>query len=473
MRAFFVVIRAKRTTIWFMSVPSTLTATPVTHKRQLISWLETGCKPEHEWRIGTEHEKFLFDLKTLQPLAYEGENGIAVLLDELQAFKWLPVYEGDNVIGLQRGKEAISLEPGGQFELSGAPLPSLHDTAMELYHHLDEVGSVGRVLGFGALGLGHHPTATRDDIPWMPKGRYRIMRNYMPKVGQLGLDMMTRTCTVQVNLDFASERDMAQKLRTSLALQPVVGALFANSPFRDGVPSGDLSTRNRIWQDTDGQRSDPPAFVFQHGFSFERYVDWALSVPMYFVYRDGRYIDVAGSSFTDFMEGRLPQLPGEVATMSDWADHLTTLFPPVRLKRYIEMRGADMACTPELTLALPALWTGLLYDSVALDEAEQLILEWSANDRLRLHMASPRLGLDSPVMGRTLHDIAADLIAIAARGLARRGLKDINGADETLYLKPLQNLLHYRTTQAEALLRQYYDDWNRDISRVFRTCRLV
>lgn len=455
-----------------MSVPSAVVSTPVTHKRQLVSWLETGAKSPDRWRIGTEHEKFLFDRDTLKPLTYEGECGIAVLLDELQAFKWLPVFEGDNVIGLKRGDEAISLEPGGQFELSGAPLASLHDTAMEFHHHLDEISSIGRILDFAALGTGFQPKWTRDDTPWMPKGRYKIMREYMPKVGSLGLDMMKRSCTVQVNLDFADERDMVQKMRVSLALQPIVGALFASSPFKEGKPTGDLSYRNRIWQDTDNARSGPLEFAFQ-SFGFEQYVDWALKVPMYFVYRDGKYIDVSGSSFTDFMNGRLEALPGEVATMADWADHLTTLFPVVRLKRYIEMRGADMG-SPEMTLALPALWTGLLYDSVALDEAEQLILEWSASDRAFMHQNSPRLGIRDEIRpGRTLRQVAAEIVKISARGLKRRNIQGFSGADESIYLQPLHNILDYGITHAEDLLRRYYDEWDRNIDHMFQVCRIA
>jgi len=455
-----------------MSVPSAVASTPVTHKRQLVSWLETGGKSPDRWRIGTEHEKFLFDRATLRPLPYDGENGIAALLNELQAFKWQPILEGQTVIGLKRGDAAISLEPGGQFELSGAPLVSLHDAAMEFHHHLDEVSSVGRVLGFGALGMGFNPKWTRDDVPWMPKGRYKIMREYMPKVGTLGLDMMKRSCTVQVNLDFADEADMVRKMRVSLALQPLVGALFATSPFKEGVPTGDLSYRNRIWQDTDNQRSGPLDWAFE-SFGFEQYTDWALQVPMYFVYRNGQYIDVSGASFVDFLNGQLPQLPGEVATMADWADHLTTLFPMVRLKRYIEMRGADMG-SPEMTMALPAIWTGLLYDSLALDEAEQLVREWTAAERAYMYQHSPRLGIrDELRPGRTLRAIAADVLKIAAGGLRRRNLTGFSGADESIYLQPLHNILDYGITHAEDLLRRYHDEWGRDINHVYELCRIA
>ncbi len=455
-----------------MSVVSSVPATPVTHKRQLVSWLETGGRTPDRWRIGTEHEKFLFDRETLRPLPYEGESGIKALMEELQAFKWQPVMEGETLIGLKRNDEAISLEPGGQFELSGAPLLNLHETAMEFHHHLDEVSSVGRVLGFAAMGMGFQPKWTRDDMPWMPKGRYKIMREYMPKVGTLGLDMMKRSCTVQVNLDFADEADMVRKMQVSLALQPIVGALFATSPFKEGVPTGDHSYRNRIWQDTDNQRSGPLDFAFT-SFGFEQYVDWALQVPMYFVYRNGGYIDVSGASFLDFMNGKLEQLPGEVATMADWADHLTTLFPMVRLKRYIEMRGADMG-DAEMAMALPALWTGLLYDSVSLDQAAQLVREWTAPERAYMYLHSPRLGIRDEIKpGRSLRAVAADMVKIASQGLKRRAIASYSGGDESIYLQPLHNILDYGVTHAEDMLRRYFDEWDRDINRVFAHARIA
>ena len=455
-----------------MSVPSTLNTTPVTHKRQLVSWLETGAKSRERWRVGTEHEKFMFDRTTLKPVPYEGENGIGVLLDELIAFKWNPVTEGDVLIGLRRGETNISLEPGGQLELSGAPVSNLHETAAELYHHLDEVGSVCRVLGLGTMGLGFHPKATREQMPWMPKGRYRIMRDYMPKVGTLGLDMMTRTCTVQANLDFSDEADMVRKMRVSLALQPIVTALFASSALREGKPSGMPSYRTHIWQHTDAQRYNALALVYEDGFGFERYVDWALSVPMYFAYRDGRYIDLTGQQFETFMQGQLPQLPDDVATLTDWADHLTTLFPPVRLKRYIEMRGADMGSTA-MTLALPALWVGLLYDSVALDEAEELIRSLTLADKLALHDQAPLLKLDSPVGARSLRSFAKDMLAIAAKGLARRGISGDEHFNECVYLQPLQRIIELGITPADELLRHYFDEWGQSVDPVFQAASLI
>ncbi|MBI5165325.1 MAG: glutamate--cysteine ligase, partial [Magnetospirillum sp.] len=367
-----------------MSAPATSSGTPITAKRQLVDYLEEGCKPEPAWRIGTEHEKFAYTQDDARPLPYDGPRSVRAVLDGLIRLGWRPVLEGEQVIALtEPGGGAVSLEPGGQIELSGAPLPSIHDTCAETYLHLKQVKQVAAPLGIGFLGVGFQPKWGRDDTPWMPKGRYAVMRRYMPLRGDQGLDMMLRTCTVQVNLDFASEADMVAKLRLSLALQPVATALFASSPFKDGRPSGLLSTRAAVWADTDPDRTGMMPFAFEPGMGFERYVDWMLDVPMYFVYRDGRYIDAAGQSFRDFIAGRLPALPGEVPTLGDWADHLTTAFPEVRLKRYLEMRGADGGPWRRLC-ALPALWVGLLYDSIALDGAWQLVREWSAEEREQL-----------------------------------------------------------------------------------------
>ncbi|HIJ63809.1 MAG TPA: glutamate--cysteine ligase, partial [Rhodospirillaceae bacterium] len=349
-----------------MSAPAQPSGEPLTSKQELVDHLAEGCKPPELWRIGTEHEKFAFRLDDLRPLPYDGDHGIRAVLDGMRRFGWQPVQEGENVIALVKGSASVTLEPGGQLELSGAPLETVHETCAEVDEHLTEVKTVASELGVAFLGLGFNPKWRREDIPWMPKGRYAIMRRYMPTRGGLGLDMMLRTCTVQVNLDFLSEADMVRKFRTSLALQPVATALWANSPFIEGRPSGYLSYRSHIWTDTDPDRTGMMGFVFEDGMGFERYVDYALGVPMYFVYRDGRYIDVAGASFRDFMAGRLDALPGERPTPGDWADHLTTIFPEVRLKRFLEMRGADGGPWRRLC-ALPAFWVGLLYDGTALD----------------------------------------------------------------------------------------------------------
>src|SRR3954468_9827748 len=352
-----------------MSGPSSVQGPPITDKRQLVEYHAAGCKPPEAWRIGTEHEKFVFRRADLKRVPYDGPDGIKALLQGMTRFGWDPVLENGNIIALSNDSQcSITLEPGGQFELSGAPLETVHQTCDEVHEHLRQVREVCDELGLGMLGLGFDPKWRREDIPFMPKARYQIMRDYMPRRGSLGLDMMLRTCTVQTNLDFASEADMIRKYRVSLALQPVATALFANSPFTEGRPNGFQSFRSQIWTDTDPDRCGDLPFVFEDGFGFERYVDYALDVPMYFVYRDGRYIDAAGQSFRDFLKGRLPALPGEVPLITDWGDHLTTLFPEVRLKRYLEMRGADAGTEPRLA-ALPALWVGLLYDGAALDAA--------------------------------------------------------------------------------------------------------
>ena len=433
---------------------------------ELAGFLESGCKPKADWRIGTEHEKFGFRLDSHASPEYAGDNGIRALLEGMKRFGWEGVYEGETIIGLKHGMGAISLEPGGQFELSGAPLKTIHETCAEVNTHLEQVREVATGLNLGFLGLGFHPTATREQTPVMPKGRYNIMRAYMPKVGGYGLDMMLRTCTVQVNLDFANEADMARKLRVAFALQPVATALFANSPFREGRPNGFLSYRSQIWTDTDNARSGMLPFVFEEGFGFERYVDYALDVPMYFVYRDGKYIDASGQSFRDFLDGKLPALPGEKPTLSDWADHLTTIFPEVRLKKYIEMRGADGGPWKSLC-ALPALWVGILYNSTALDAAWDLVKDWTQEERVALRHAAPVLGLKTPFRNRTLKHYAAHMLEIASAGLKSRAALDGGGASEDGFLQTLRIILDRNETRADELLRKYRTEWNGDVSRVF------
>ncbi|MGD9537502.1 MAG: glutamate--cysteine ligase [Alphaproteobacteria bacterium] len=450
-----------------MSGPSKASQEPVENRHALVAYLESGCKPPANWRIGTEHEKFGFRLDDLRPLPYDGPAGIRAMLDGLTRFGWEPYYEGDNVIALGLDGQAVSLEPGGQFELSGAPLSDLHQTCSELNTHLAQVREVAAELGVGFLGLGAQPKWRREDIHWMPKGRYKIMRRYMPTRGTLGLDMMTRTCTVQVNLDFESEADMVRKLRIGMALQPVATALFANSPFIDGAPSGYLSYRSQIWTDTDPDRCGVLPFVFEPGMGFERYVDYALDVPMYFVMRDGRYVDVAGQSFRAFMAGKLDGLPGERPTIADWDNHLTTLFPEVRLKRYLEMRGADGGPWRRLC-ALPALWVGLLYDPVALDEADQLCRGWSAAEVIALRDAVPKRGFEAVIAGRTALEVARDMLAIARRGLARRAVRGMISRDETEYLGPIEAIAEAGRTPAEELLEAYETRWNRSVDPVFR-----
>ena len=440
--------------------------TPIESKAQLIEELSAGAKPKDQWRIGTEHEKFPFLTDTLAPVPYHGARSIKGLLDGLKdGFGWEGVYEDGNIIALSRsGSHAnVSLEPGGQFELSGAPLASVTETAAEIAEHLEQVKAVGAGLGIGFLGLGASPLWTRAETPVMPKGRYGIMAPYMDKVGTYGRDMMFRTCTVQVNLDFASEPDMVKKFRVSLALQPVAAALFANSPFLDGKPNGFLSFRSEVWRDTDNARAGMLPFAFEDGMSFERYVDYALDVPMYFVMRDGKYINTSGESFRAFLDGRLPQLPGEKPVMKDWADHLTTIFPEVRLKKYLEMRGADSGLAPML-VALPALWVGLLYDQSALDAAWDLVKDWTAEERQALRNEVPRLALGAKLRGRTVQDIARDVLSIARAGLAARGL------DEARFLDPLDRIVASGSTSAEDLLALYRGAWQGDVTKVFGAC---
>lgn len=447
---------------------------PIIESRdELVADLEAGSKPKSDWRIGTEHEKFGFYLSDHAPVPYAGERGISVLLGTLKdRFGWDAVTENGNIIALRRKDcpkgGSISLEPGGQLELSGAPLETLHETYEELRQHLVEVGEVGGELGIGFLGLGFSPKWTLAETPVMPKERYRIMARYMPKRGKRGLDMMFRTATVQVNLDFGDEADMVAKMRVGLALQPVATALFANSPFTEGKPNGFQSYRAEIWRDTDPDRTGLLPFVFEPGMGFERYVDYALDVPMYFVYRDERYIDVAGASFRDFLEGRLAALPGARPTLEDWADHLTTLFPDVRLKRFLEMRGADAGSFAEIC-ALPALWTGLLYDKEALDGALALIKDWTGQERQGLRDAVPRLGLKTPFRGGTLRAAGREMVGLALGGLQRRARLDRNGEDESKALQPLIETVEEGRSPADRLLAAYRGPWHGDIDKFFDT----
>ncbi len=444
--------------------------TPIESKAQLIDELAQGSKPEAQWRIGTEHEKFAFLTDTLAPVPYHGERSIKSLLEGLRdRFGWSGVLEGQNIIALSdpKGLGNVSLEPGGQFELSGAPLETVHDTCEEVHEHLAQVREVGDRLGIGFLGLGASPVWSREATPVMPKGRYGIMAPYMDKVGHYGRDMMFRTCTVQVNLDFSSEADMVKKLRVSLALQPIATALFANSPFLDGKPNGFLSFRSEVWRDTDNQRAGMLPFAFEDGFGFERYVDYALDVPMYFVMRDGKYVNTAGESFRAFLDGRLPQLPGEKPVMKDWADHLTTIFPEVRLKKYLEMRGADSGPWRRLC-ALPAFWVGLLYDQSALDAAWDLVKDWTALERQALRDAVPKQALAATIRGRTVRDIARAVLALSRAGLEARGKHGCKGKSEAAFLDTLDETVASGKTAAENLLDLYHGSWNGDISRVFR-----
>lgn len=460
-----------------MSSPSNTPESPITERRQLVESLAMGARDKDAWRIGTEHEKFGFRLDDLRPPTFDGEQGIEALLQGLTRFGWAPVEErlGDGparTIALLKDGASVTLEPAGQLELSGAQLETIHETCSEVHSHLFEVKSVADEIGLGFLGMGFQPKWRRDQMPWMPKGRYRIMRDYMPRVGKLGLDMMTRTCTVQVNLDFASEADMVKKFRVSLALQPVATALFADSPFTDGKPNGYQSYRSHIWTDTDPGRTGMLDFVFEDGFGFERYVDYLLDVPMYFSYRDGpdgtkQYIDLAGKSFRKFLDGKLDVLPGAVPTLRDWSDHMTTAFPEVRLKQYLEMRGADGGPWNRLC-ALPAFWVGLLYDDAALDAAWDLVKDFSLAERHALRDGVPRQALKLPFRGGSVRDLALRALEISAAGLQRRARHNDSGADERVFLDPLLEFAEANQTPAERKLALFHGEWNGSVDPVFR-----
>lgn len=451
-----------------MSIPQS-GGGPIESFDQLASYLESGCKPKSDWRIGTEHEKFGYIKSSHLPLPYDGPCSIKAMLDGLRdRFGWSPVDEGGNIIGLVKDGANISLEPGGQFELSGAPLETIHQTCDEVNDHLREVKEIAEKIGAGFIGLGAAPEWSHEQMPMMPKGRYRLMTRYMGSVGSHGTQMMYRTCTVQVNLDFASEADMVKKFRVALALQPVATALFANSPFFEGKVNGHQSWRSRIWRDLDAARTGTLPFVFEDGMGFERYVDYALDVPMYFVYRDGKYIDALGQSFRDFMAGKLPALPGETPTLSDWADHLTTIFPEARIKKYMEMRGADGGPWRRLC-ALPALWVGLMYDQSALDAAWDVCKDWDAETRESWRVMASVGGLHAEVGGRPMMDLAAEVVAIAADSLKARARPGVGGLvpDEGHFLDALRESLSEGKSPADELLARYNGAWGGDLGRIY------
>ncbi len=440
----------------------------ISGKAELIEWFEAGSKSKSDWRIGTEHEKFGFLKESTRPLPYDGKASVKAMLEGLRdRFDWAPIVEGGHLIGLKRDGASVSLEPGGQFELSGAPLEHIHQTCNEVGVHLREVREIADPLGIGFLGLGASPLWSMDETPIMPKGRYKIMRAYMEKVGRLGRQMMFRTCTVQSNLDFGSEADMVKKFRVSLALQPLGTALFANSPFLEGRPNGFLSYRSQIWTDTDPDRTGMLPFVFEEGFGFEQYVDYALDVPMYFVRRGGEYLDASGLSFRDFMAGKLPILPGELPAIDDFEDHISTIFPEVRLKRFLEMRGSDSGPWG-LLCAFSAFWTGILYDDAALEACWALVKDWTAAEREAVRQGSRVLGLKTPIPGgRDLQALAKDVLIIARQGLRTRNMRSVSGDDETGFLTELDEIASSGITPAERLLERYHGNWGGNVCPVF------
>ena len=451
-----------------MSIPQS-GGIPLEHHNQLAQYLADGCKPKSDWRIGTEHEKFGYDKAGLNPLPYNGFCGIKAMLEGLrEGFGWNPVEEDGNIIGLTKGGANVSLEPGGQLELSGAPLETIHETCDEVNSHLKEVKHIADKIGAGFIGLGAAPIWTHEQMPLMPKGRYKLMDRYMGNVGTHGTQMMRRTCTVQVNLDFGSEADMVQKFRVALALQPVATALFANSPFFDGRENNHKSWRSRIWRNLDDARTGMLPFVFEDGMGFERYAQYALDVPMYFVYRDGKYIDALGMSFRDFMKGELPALPGEIPLESDWADHLTTCFPEVRIKKFMEMRGADGGPWRRLC-ALPAFWVGLLYDQTSLDAAWDVCKAWNVETREAFRVAASTDGMTAEVDGKRMMDLARECIGISKAGLLAR-CKQGNGGlvpDETHFLNALEEVVETGSSPACEMVRKYRNEWGGDLSKIY------
>ena len=441
---------------------------PIIESRdQLVAPMQAGEKSPDKWRIGTEHEKFVYKDFDKHAPSYDEPCGIRDMLLALREFGWEPIEENGKVIAMRGDDGTVSLEPAGQLELSGAPLENLHQTCAETGRHLQQVKAIGEKCDVKFLGLGMWPDKTREELPIMPKGRYDIMLRHMPRVGSMGLDMMLRTCTIQVNLDYASEACMAKKFRTSLALQPLATALFANSPFTEGKPNGFLSYRSHIWSDTDPARTGMLPFVFEDGFGYERYVDYMLDVPMYFVFRDGKYIDAAGQSFRDFMKGELPALPGELPREGDWWDHLSTAFPEVRLKSFLEMRGADGGPWNRIC-ALPAFWTGILYDGAALDAAWDLVKDWTMEEREKLRNDVPRLALDAEIPGgRKLLDLAREVLAISRAGLSARNRLNSSGDNETGFLAPLDEIAERGKVPAQDLLDLYHGKWGGDINRVY------
>ncbi|WP_424977883.1 glutamate--cysteine ligase [Leisingera sp. S232] len=451
-----------------MSIPQS-GGGPIERHEQLAEYLADGCKPKEDWRIGTEHEKFGYCKDTLKPLPYAGERSIEAVLTGLRdSYGWAPVTEAGNLIGLEKDGANVSLEPGGALELSGAPLETIHETCDEVNTHLREVKDIADKIGVGFIGLGAAPEWQHEQMPLMPKGRYRLMNDYMEKVGTMGRAMMRRTCTVQVNIDFGSEADMVQKLRVALALQPVATALFANSPFFEGKPNGHKSWRSYIWRHLDDARTGMLPFVFEEGFGFERYVEYALDVPMYFVYRNGAYINALGMSFRDFLKGELPALPGETPLLSDWADHLTTAFPEARIKKFMEMRGADGGPWRRLC-ALPAFWVGLTYDQTALDAAWDLVKGWDADTREGLRIAAAEHGLQAKVNGISMHELSREVVAISESGLKARQRPGAGGLvpDETHFLNALKDSLDSGNVPADELLARYDGAWEGDLSRIY------
>lgn len=435
----------------------------VTRRDPLIAYFATGAKPRSEWRIGTEYEKVAVERKTGRAARYFGRNGIEELLRRLaDRYGWTPRSEGDHVIALQGERATITLEPGAQVELSGEPCESIHCAHAELTEHVSQIVSVGEEIGIAFLGLGMQPLSPVEDIEWVPKARYGIMGPYMQKVGTLGHRMMKQTATVQTNIDFSDERDAMEKMRVTMGLSPILTAMFANSPICDGRLNGYMSFRQHVWTDTDRDRCGLLPFVFSRDAGFEDYADWALGVPMYFIRRDDRFVDLSGLPFREFLK---KGAAGHHATLADWQLHLTTLFPEVRLKTYIEVRSVDSQ-PPERMLALPALMKGVLYDADCLLGAWDLVKGWSFGERLDLYDASHRDALMARVRGVRLLDLARELCAIARVGLRRQNLRNGRGEDETVYLNGIERQLESGVSPARVIADRWAGEWEERIDRL-------
>lgn len=447
--------------------------TKIESKDQLIDFIKSGEKNPANFKIGTEHEKFVFNLSNNRPVKYDGEKGIKDLLTSLEEFGWKTIKEGNNIIALSRsgalGGGSITLEPAGQFELSGAMLETVHETIKEIIDHKSQISLVGKKLDLGFLSLGFAPNWKREEMPVMPKERYQVMKRYMPTKGNHGLDMMFRSCTSQVNLDYSSEEDMIKKFRISLLAQPIVTALFANSPFKDGKLNNYKSYRSEVWKDTDPDRTGILPFVFKDNMGYESYVNYALEVPMYFIYRDGNYIDLAGSSFKDFIEGKLDKVSNYSATIEDWELHLTTIFPEVRLKTYLEMRGADAGGIAQIC-SLSAFWTGLLYNNDSLNKAGELFNDIDVAELAKVRNLVPKEGLNCAVGKYNVYNLASELIELSLQGLKSRNKLDIEGNDETKYLNPIIRIMKDKENSADKLIRKYNSEWNKDIMKIYEEC---
>jgi glutamate--cysteine ligase len=441
---------------------------PVASVEELVDFLRRWEKPRDRWRVGTEHEKIGLYEADHAPVPYETERGIGTLLERIaEVDGWGRITEGPNVIALEKDGASITLEPGGQFELSGAPLRTIHETCDEFHRHLDLMKRVSEPLGIVWLGLGMHPIHGVDRIPRMPKERYAIMQSYLPKRGALALDMMFTTATVQANYDFADEADMVAKMRAAMGLTPIVSAMFANSSLSGGKANGFVSRRLHVWQQVDPDRCGLLPLVFEPDFGYRRYVEWALDVPMFFVVRDGEHRPAKGMRFRTFLrEGGA----GTRATLSDFDRHLTTLFPDVRLKHIIEVRGAD-AVPPGLTCSLPALWKGLLYDDEALAAAWHLVRHSSQEEREVAREDAARRGLGASFAGRSMLDLARELTAIAREGLRRIRHAGRRDPDETPFLDPILDQLESGASPGQVVLDRWEGEWGRSVDRLIDYAR--